>query len=496
MERASSATPWFLRALRRRWYVVVAAIIGGLCAAGLISALQAPLYSSEASLLFRDAGFDQQLFGSSVVQARDPSRDAATNVELVSLDVVADRTAADLGSLSGSEVGTSIDINSEGQSDLVTVVATRGSPAEAQELANAFVSNYVRFRRAADRAQVADARRLVENDFDSLSVEDQESEEGQALQEQIGQLSTLEALQTGNSEIVQEADLPDSPATPNVKQNLLLGGVFGLVAGVLLTLLVDRLDRRLRDPEEIASGLNLPLLGIVGSSKYLAQANPQDHLDYADSEAFRLIRTRLRYFNVDREIKTVLVTSAAPGDGKSTVTWNLARSAAEAGLHAIFVEADFHRPVVAERYDLEPLPGLSDVLTEQSALPRTIKSIAMEESASVDGRLDVIPSGGVPPNPAELLGSDGMRRLLERLRADYDLVLIDTPPLPVIADAIPVTRLADGVLVVAQAGKTTREDAGHLSFQLGELSAQALGVVVNRTKTSSATYDYAPASDR
>ena len=175
-----------------------------------------------------------------------------------------------------------------------------------------------------------------------------------------------------------------------------------------------------------------------------------------------MLRARLRYFNVDRDIHSVLVTSAAPGEGKTTVAWNLAASSAGAGSRTILLEADFHQPSIAARIGIRPRPGLSELLSGQSSLAESVQQVTVENRQNGKTgmrQLDVIVAGSHPPNPVELLESDGMARLLEDLSGDYDLVVIDSPPLPILADAIPLAKMVNGVIIVGRVNKTTRDEA-------------------------------------
>jgi succinoglycan biosynthesis transport protein ExoP len=470
---------------RRKGLILLCMVVAG-GAAFTASATQQKQYSATASLLFRAPGFDQTLFGSQVFPSTDPTREAATNVDLASLQAVADKTARALGrGLSGSQVSGEVSVSPEGQSDLVSITATDPSPSFAAKLADQFAESFVAFRRGADRRKVASARRLVESDYARLSPAKQASSQGQALQHQISQLSTLEALQTGNAEVVQQADVPSSPSSPKTTRNTILAGALGLLFGLGLAFLLERLDRRVRDPSGFEQAMSMPTLGAVPESKSLAgTANgTSPSVSFADSEAFRMLRTRLRYFNIDKEVRSVLVTSAAPRDGKSTVAWHLAFNAASSGVRTVLLEADFHQPTIAKTRGADPLPGLSEVLTHQAGLDKATQRVPVGHKS--DGErssrhLDLVVAGATPPNPAELLESKEMATLLSQLADEYALVVIDTPPVSLLADAIPLMKLVGGVLVVGQLGKTTRDEATHLAEQLRNLDAPVLGIVANR----------------
>jgi capsular exopolysaccharide synthesis family protein len=479
----------FLRTLARRKLVIALCIVVAAGSALAYSLAQEDQYSASATLLFRAPGFDQTVFGAQVFQTQDPTREAATNLDLVTLSSVADRTANRLDNgLTGSEIASKISASPQGQSDLVTVTATDPDPVLASRIANAFVQSFVAFRRDADRNKIADAKKLVRRNYQALSPAKQAGSEGQGLQRQLGQLSKLEALQTGNAEVVQKAGVPTAPSSPRPARNTVLAGALGLLLGLALAFLLDRLDRRIRDPEELEDAFEMPMLGLIPESKTLQRSEdggePLPPLTFTEAEAFRMLRTRLRYFNVDREVRSVLVTSASPRDGKSTVAWYLAFNAASSGVRTILLEADFHQPTIAEKRGVEPLPGLAEVLTHQGALASGIQHVPVTSRSngeSGERALDVVVAGATPPNPAELLESHEMATLLSSLTDEYDLVVIDTPPIQVLADAIPLMKLVGGVLIVGQLGKTTRDEASQLRQQLQQLDAPVLGFVANRT---------------
>ncbi|HMT06099.1 MAG TPA: polysaccharide biosynthesis tyrosine autokinase [Solirubrobacterales bacterium] len=486
-----------LLVLRRRIWVILGCVLLVAGAALVFSLIQTKQYSSTSSLLFRDPGFDQSLFGSQVFNSTDPSREAATNLNLVSLDAVAELTADDLGSgLTGDDVAGIVTVETEGASNVVSITALDPDPEFAARVANSFAESYVKFRRDADRSKIAGAIALVEREYRSLNPDQQESDEGQTLKKQVGRLQALGALQTGNAEIVQTAEAASSPTIPKTGRNVSLGILLGLLLGVAAALLMERFDRRIRDTPHLESVFSLPLLANIPESEALregADATDVTHdLPTVDAESFRMLRTRLRYFNVDRKIKVVLATSAAPDDGKSTISWNLAAIAADTGGSAILVESDFRRPTAARRHNLAPSPGLAELLTHQTDLESAVQSVpvhAVTGSAQGATHLDVITSGSPPPSPADLLGSEEMKTLLKSLSETYDMVVIDAPPILVIADPIPLTGLVDGVIVVARLNKTTTDQAQNLRKQLENLGAPMLGVVANRVQGGNA-YGY------
>lgn len=480
--------------LRRRLWIIVGCVIlvGGLALG--FSLLQTKQYSSTASLLFRDPGFDQRLFGSDSTTGTDPNREAATNLDLVSLDAVADLTAVDLPGLEGDDVSGMTTVEAKGASNVISITATDPDPEFAARVANAFAATYVEFRRQADRGQIADAVKLVTEEYEALPPDRQDSDEGQTLQKQIARLQALGALQTGNAEIVQSAEPADSPSEPKTSRNVIVGLFAGLLLGIAVAMLSERLDRRLRSIDDLERAFGLPLLASIPESGALMagadSTTATADLPATDAEAFQMLRTRLRYFNVDRQIKVVMATSAAPDDGKSTTCWNLAAAAAETGQKAILIEADFRRPTSARRHGLAPSPGLAELLTRQTDLHTAKQRIPVVPSqGGHDQTMDVITSGSPPPSPANLLGSVEMNSLLKVLSEHYDLVVVDAPPILVIADPIPLVGMVDGLIVVSRLNKTTTDQAERLSRQLQNLDAPTLGLVANRVKGDSA-YGY------
>jgi receptor protein-tyrosine kinase len=337
---------------------------------------------------------------------------------------------------------------------------------------------------------------LAEEEFARLSPEQQNGARGQALSRGAEKLGILASLQTGNAELVQPAEVPTSPSSPKVARNTVLGAILGLIIGIGLAFLFERLNRRLREPEEARDTFNLPVLGTIPESKAIMTANqgaPSAEMPFMENEAFKMLRASLRYFNIDREIGTVLVTSYGAGVGKSTIAWNLARVASTSA-KVVLVETDLRNSSIGQQHGLAMGPGLSSVLTHQAELDDVIQSKPISVQSNGSGgpqpSMDVIVAGGHPPNPAELIESEALRSVLERLGERYDLVVVDTAPVGVVADAFPLMREVDGVIVVARMGETTRDHATHLSDQLRRMEAPLLGVVANGIKVKRGRYGY------
>ena len=476
-----------VRVLRRRIVVIVLALVGVPVAALAFSLLQEQKYTASSSLLFRDPELAEQLFQSnSFKPSTDPEREAGTNLQLVSLDVVAERTAKTLGGVSGDEVSDKVEIGSEGASDVVSIRATETEPALAARLANVFATEYVDFRREADRSKVGEAQRLVEVKLNSLSRSDKNGSRGRALENRSEQLGLLAALQTGNAEVVQQAEPPSSPSSPQTARNTAVGVALGLLLGLALAGLLELFDRRLKDPGEIEAIFARPLLGTIPESRMLSgRTDTPERLPPTEAEAFRMLRSNLRYFNVDHDHRSVMVTSTSAGEGKSTVAWNLAAATAEAGSRVLLLEADLRRPSLAERHGVAGGAGLSGVLTGEARLDQVALSIPLDRPTFNGTRsyFDVLLAGPTPPNPSDLIESEHMSDLMRSAKDTYDMVVIDTPPATVVSDAAPLVKQVSGVMVVVRLGTVTRESARHLQRQLDHLEAPTLGVVINGVGT-------------
>jgi polysaccharide biosynthesis transport protein len=483
-----------LRMLRRRIGVVLLCAVLLPAAALVFSLAQEKEYSATASLLFRDPQLDQKLFGSTVfAPSTDPAREAATNAKLASLEVVAARTSKALGGqLAPSEISSQIAVEPAGQSDVVSITATDHDPAFAAKLANLFAREFIAFRRDADRSKIASAQDLVQQQITRLTPSERNTAQGTALRQRAEQLQILAALQTGNAELVQPANVPSSPSSPKTVRNVAIALILGLLIGCGLAVLLERLDRRLKDPQQVSDLYGRPVIGAVPESREIGRTDQGfEDLPTNEAEPMRMLRANLRYFNVDREVRSVLVTSAAPGEGKSTVAKHLASAAASTGESVLLLEADLRRPTLKTRLRLSGETGLSQVLAGTRSLRSCIEEVDVAGSGGERRTMSVLASGPIPPNPTDLIESDRMRQVLKAVGAKYDLVVIDTPPTSVVSDAIPLVKSVDGVLVVSRLGKTTRDSSIHLRNQLNNLGAYVLGVVVNSvTRGGSHGYGY------
>lgn len=275
--------------------------------------------------------------------------------------------------------------------------------------------------------------------------------------------------------IVRPATAPASPSAPDVPMNVALGLVIGGALGVVVAVSLSRLDSRLRGEKDVRQVTDLPILGSVAHDAHCPKKPLITQIDpwSPRSESYIRLRTNLQFAHVSHETKSVLVTSSLSGEGKTTTAVNLAISLAQSGQRVVLVDADLRRPKVAEQLGLEGSAGLTTALLGNADVGKLLQPWG-------EDALHVLTSGQVPPNPNELLGSKAMARIVDELEASFDAVIIDSPPLLAVADAAVLAQQARGVVVVIGCCKVKRGDLQKSLEALSLVSADILGLVMNR----------------
>ncbi|MBK8418007.1 polysaccharide biosynthesis tyrosine autokinase [Candidatus Villigracilis saccharophilus] len=281
-------------------------------------------------------------------------------------------------------------------------------------------------------------------------------------------------------EQVSPAAASERPVKPRTSLNTLLGGVAGLILALSFVLLRDMTDDAIKGREDVESLLNTKVVGYVVDNKnevdgegiYVARA-PRSPV----AEAFRALRTNLEFSAKDTPIKSLIVTSGGPGEGKTTVASNLAAILSHSGKKVILMDADLRRPRVHKYTGVSNTVGLSDILAAEQKIEINDYLQTLENLPD----LHLLPSGGLPANPSELLGSEKMRQLLADLSGSYDYIIIDAPPM-LVSDPQVLLGLVDGVLLVLVPGKTPRDVVSAVKEQVSHTGVRLLGVVFNRLK--------------
>ncbi len=274
------------------------------------------------------------------------------------------------------------------------------------------------------------------------------------------------------------AETPRSPVRPRTQLNLLLGLIGGLVLGASITLLLEYLDDTVKDPEAITSGLGLTLLGAVARAKGLKR--PGDALVAASAsgspgaEAYRVLRSNFQFTGINNPHASVVVTSAGPGEGKTTTLANLGIALAQAGKRVILVDTDLRRPTLHRLFGVSRERGLTDLILNPETDPDQFLT-----PVSVEG-LRLLPSGALPPNPAEILSSRRMTQIIAKLKEGADVVLFDSPPVLSVADAAILAAGVGNAILVVAAGETRTGAASQARDELVRTNTRVLGVALNK----------------
>lgn len=444
----------YLRVLRQRWRIVTGMALLALAGAIGVTLAATPVYQAQAQLFVSTAGGDDAtslLQGSSFTQQRVKSyADIVTSAQVLDPVIKSlrlDTTASELGNRITAEVPL--------DTVLINVTVRDESPAGSAAIAKAVASTFARTVVSLERPTAGGAA-LVK-----VSV-------------------------------VRNPVVPTTPVAPRPLVNGAIGLLLGLLVGLGLALLRDLLDKGVKNEHDLTAITDIPVIGGIiydrDAPKHPLIVHVDPHSPMA--EAYRQVRTNLRFVDVANESRSIVFTSAIPGEGKSTVAANLAITLAAAGSRTVLVEADLRQPMIAEYMGLEGAVGLTTVLIGSARLDEVVQQWG-------GSGLDVLACGATPPNPSELLGSAAMVDLLRELESRYEHVIIDSPPLLPVTDAAVLSRLGGGAVLVVGAGRVNRDQVKRAIDALESVDAQVLGVVMNRLPAKSLdAYSYYGYSSR
>lgn len=440
----------YLRILQARWKIVAVTTVVAVLAALGASLLTTPQYEAKTRLFVStSSGASVQ----EIYQGNLFSQQRVTSyTELLEGTTLAQRTLdkLGLGDLSAVALAGKVTASSTPDTVLIDTAVTDESPERARDLANA-----------------------LSDEFVVMARELETPEDG--------------GPPTARVVVEQYAATPSSPVTPKTTRNVALGLAVGVLLGIALAVLRDRLDNTIKDRNAVEDLAGTGVVGVIPLEKarqeepaiVFAEANS------GDAEAYREMRTNLQFLEVDNPPRAIVVTSSLPSEGKTTTAVNLALVLAEAGHSVVLVEADLRRPRVTKYLGSLGDAGLSNVLAHTAALEDVL------QPTRFDG-MWVLAAGGLPPNPSELLGSAHAREVIEDLRSRFDYVIIDAPPLLPVTDAAILTNIADGALLIARYGKTTREQFARAVGNLRSVNAPVLGTILAMTPTKGrgTAYEY------
>lgn len=507
----------YLRVLRRRRTLILAVTLVCFGAALVNSLTKDDVYVAEAKIQFRDPLTDLSLVGINreTVPELAPNQRSALNAELVTGPRVTRAVSRELDrEVSTSGLRSAVSARVSPQTNLVIIEASWGDARFAADLANAYADAAsdlaVReFKDRLDRAEDALRRQLevARDDLPAPGSPGGATGAGAAfrvaaLEQNLTQVRSLADV-ADPAQIVSRASPPGSPASPRPVRDSILGLVIGLVLGLLVAFVRDSLDRRLRTAHEVHEELEMPVLGMVGEAAFaypgLAR-NGGPAIVENEFEPFRVLRMNLGALGDGRPPRSVLVTSALAGEGKSTVSMSLASAGALAGQRVLLVECDLRRPSLARRMRLKPVPGLTDYLLGNATPADVLQVVDLRPPRALGGEPSrraakagsmVCITAGTPVTTApELLSSARFDGFLAKVVKAYDLVVLDASPLLAVSDPLEMVPHADAVLVCVRAQQTTREQARAVRSALGHLPERPAGAVLTGLHPGDDTYGY------
>ena len=475
-----------------RWKLLILAFVVVIPVAAYIFVSSKPkVYEASVLMQVQALAVDTSLFGADVPPPQ--AQTLLSAARLVTTTAVAATAAKELGEppSNARKLLSDVTATADVQADFITVAARAPTGERAADVANAFAAAVVanRTNQAVGRLNATIGR--VEEQLDRIRGETSTAREGRKqLSEQLQRLRALRAAQGNNARIVEPAVASTTPVAPRVTRSVIIAAIIALLLAFGAVVLAQGADRKIREPDELEALTGRPLLSAVPRSAFGDEPN-----DGAAEEAFQTLRASLTYFNVDRQIKSVLITSPSQGDGKTTVATNLARAMARAGKDVILVDADLRRPQVASRFHVPGAAGLGGVLVGETGLS---EAFVEPEVDTLAGRLRVLPAGPPPPNPSELLASQRMTRLLEKLTEVCDLVIVDSTPLLTVSDSLPLVDVVSGTVVIARVNETSKDAVKRLQSVIDNAGGTVLGSVATGTASTALYggygYGYTPST--
>lgn len=436
----------YLRILRKRWWIIAIALVGTLAGAVLLTARETPVYEAEAKVFVGLAQVSEQDLSAGAQRLLFAQQLMDTYAIMMGTRPVAE-SAVELAHLplTAKQVSQGVKVARVELTQVLSVTFSSTSPVVAARTANAVTEAFETRVESIGRADGGEAAVKVE---------------------------TLES-----------AEEPSSPVRPNPRQNILVGMILGLGLGIGLAFLVEAFEVTVKSREDVEA-LGLPLIGAIprletqGVDVYL-EGDSQG----LGGEAFRKLRTAIGFLSLEKPVQVILVTSGLPGEGKTMCALNVASAYAQGGLRTVLVEADLRRPTLHRFFGTDGTIGLTtaiigDVPVEEAVRPTSVAN------------LSIMLAGGIPPNPVELLDSAQMVGVLTRLRALFDIVILDTPPIVPVADPAALAARVDGVVLVARAGSTHRKRLVESAELIDRAGGRLLGVLLNRLRPQDAPHEY------
>ncbi len=409
-------------------------------------------------------------------------------------------TSAPVVALVRAKLGSapSIAASEVAQTNVIALTAVSSTPARAALIANTYASAFVKQTQTTAIGNLTTASTTLRQQINSLgkqirSLQNRANAATQVsalvnqqavLKEEVAQLQVNGAAATSGVEFVTPAHAPTSPSSPKPAQDALLGLAAGLMLGLGAAFLRDSLDDTLTSKEAAERSGGAPAIAMVPMVNSWRKRNRAVIASSAEptspaAEAYRSLRTSLQFTRQARELRTLLVTSPAAAEGKTSTLANLGAVFAQAGERVALVSCDLRRPRLGQFFGIEEQSGLSTVLLGQQTLEQALQQVPGYDC------LWVLGAGPVPPNPAELLDGPRAREIFAALRENFDLVLVDSPPVLPVTDALVLSKYADGTLLVVAAGQTRRGELQRAAERFAQAKSPVVGIVLNEVTKQS-----------
>jgi succinoglycan biosynthesis transport protein ExoP len=491
----------YLRVLRRRKWMFLQAVLIIPIAVVFLSLRQTPQYQASAEVLLKNEDLAASLTGTSLQVYQDPIRLVQTQADLARVPEVAQQVlrAAHVPGMTPDSFLAASSVTARQDADLLVFSVNDRHPSVAERLATEYARQYTIYRYRLDTAAIASALKEVRSRIQELPPGDRAS-----LIEKEQQLRTIAALKTSNAALVRAAD-GAAKVRPRPVRSGILGLGVGLVLGLVLAFLKETFDPRVRTADEVAEELDLPLLArLPEPNRTLRKQNDLVMVvkpTSPEAEPFRILRSNVEFVNLERRVRTIMVTSAVEQEGKSTTAANLAVAFARAGMKVTLVDLDLRRPFLHRFFDIEISPGVTDVALGRVNLEEALVRVKPAGAEAVDApspngdrpdpmRFDVLTAGSRPPDPGEFVASKALSMILSQVAATSDLVLIDAPPLLHLGDAVALSAKVDALLLVVRLKVAKRPMLRELHRVVDNCAATPLGFVLAGAEAEEG-YEYA-----
>jgi tyrosine-protein kinase len=501
----------YLRVIREQRLLIFLIVLVFTATTVVLSVRQDNVYQAKAALSFKAESDDFGDIGSGVQITQTPEARAATSARQIKNTENAQRTKQILKtSLTEAQILNKVKVQAEARTNFVDVTVTSTDAEFAANLANAFATAALRTTVERTRQHYRRVAKDIRKTNERLSKVPVNTFTRSANTDRIARLENL-AKFAQPVELAVRAGVPSDPVSPKPIRNGVLGFLVGLTFALLIAFVRDALDRRFKSVREIREEMKLPLVGHVRDDmlgRSVVSLNGRGGLEASELEAFRILRTNVDFLDVDRTISPIVVTSALPEEGKSTVASALAAAYATAGKLTLLVECDLRRPVFADRLGLKPGPGLTDYLVGDATPEDILQPLQLDpvmptargrkekdgdtaEDEKKGSTLMCIVAGTASPQPAELLGSERFKAFLEQVTSVYDEVILDSTPLLSVVDTLELIPNVGGIVVCVRASRTTRDQARAARAALEHFPVRPAGIVVTGVRSGDeADYGY------